>query len=292
MLPLKDVWASIDLRLGEQEFSFLAKLIKQQTGIVLGDNKREMLQARLAKRVRQLKLGSFTEYCDLLSGPDGEREMGSALNAVTTNLTRFFREPHHFEHLRETALPKLIRRRAEAGRRLRLWSAGCASGEEAYSLAISLHAALPEVEHWDARILATDIDTDMIARGKAGRYEVSQAELVPGDLRARYLRHVADQPRYAEVSDALKRLVAFKPLNLLGHWPMKGKFDVIFCRNVVIYFDRDTQIRLFQRFADILADDGYLYIGHSESLYGLTNRFKLVGRTIHVKMPPGGSPAS
>lgn len=278
----------LDLRLGEREFTFLAGLIKQQTGIVLGDNKREMLQARLAKRVRQLKLDSFEEYCDLLTGPDGEAELGRTLNAVTTNLTRFFREPHHFEHLSQVALPKLAKRRGD-GRRLRLWSAGCASGEEAYTLGMVLHSTVHDIERWDARILATDIDTDMIARGKAGRYDASQAELVPGDLHSRYLRHLADQPRHVEVSDAIKRLIAFKPLNLLGPWPMKGPFDVIFCRNVVIYFDRETQIRLFQRIADILADDGYLYIGHSESLYGLTNRFKLIGRTIHVKHQPGAA---
>lgn len=282
----------LDLHLGEREFVFLATLIKQQTGIVLGDNKREMLQARLAKRVRQLKLGSFQEYCKLLTGPNGEAELGRTLNAVTTNLTRFFREPHHFEHLAQEALPKLIKRRAAEGQRLRLWSAGCASGEEPYTLGMVLHSVLPDVERWDARILATDIDTDMIARGKIGRYEDSQAELVPADIRARYLRHVADKPRQIEVSDAIKRLIAFKPLNLLGPWPMKGPFDIIFCRNVVIYFDRETQLRLFARFADMLADDGYLYIGHSESLYGLTNRFKLIGRTIHVKVLPGTAPAS
>ena len=279
----------LDLRLGEREFTFLAGLIKQQTGIVLGDNKREMLQARLAKRLRQLKLDSFEEYCELLNGPDGDAELGRTLNAVTTNQTRFFREPHHFDHLSQVALPKLIKRRAVEGRRLRLWSAGCASGEEAYTLGMVLHAALPDIDRWDARILATDIDTDMIARGKAGRYEASQAELVPGDVHARYLRPLADQPHHVEVSDAIKRLVAFKPLNLLGPWPMKGRFDVIFCRNVVIYFDRETQIRLFERIADILADDGYLYIGHSESMYGLTNRFKLIGRTIHVKLQPGAA---
>lgn len=290
MLPLRDAWATLDLRLGESEFAFLARLVKQHTGIVIGDNKREMLQARLAKRVRQLGLGSFADYCELLNGPEGEAELRTTLNAVTTNLTRFFREPHHFEHLRNTALPRLASHRA-GGRRLRLWSAGCASGEEAYSMAITLHAAMPDLAHWDARILATDIDTDMVARGKAGRYDASQAENVPADLHARYLRHLADQPRQVEASDALKKLVAFKPLNLLGPWPMKGPFDVIFCRNVVIYFDRDTQLRLFQRFADILADDGYLYIGHSESLYGLSSRFKLIGRTIHVKAGvSGGGP--
>ena len=281
----------LDLQLGEREFAFLAGLIKQQTGIVLGDNKREMLQARLAKRVRLLKLDSFEDYCRLLTSPDGEAELGRTLNAVTTNLTRFFREGHHFDHLSQVALPKLIKRRAE-GRRLRLWSAGCASGEEAYTMGMVLHSTLSDIDRWDARILATDIDTDMIARGKAGRYEASQADLVPGELHARYLRRVADQPRQVEVSDAVKRLVAFKPLNLLGHWPMKGPFDIIFCRNVVIYFDRETQNRLFQRFADMLADDGYLYIGHSESLYGLTNRFKLIGRTIHVKVQPGAAPTS
>jgi chemotaxis protein methyltransferase CheR len=276
-----------DLRLGAREFAFLASLIKQQTGIVLADNKREMLQARLAKRVRQLDLQSFEDYCALLTGPQGDAELRHTLNAVTTNLTRFFREGHHFEHLAEVALPELIERRAQ-GRRLRLWSAGCASGEEAYSIGMVLQDAVPNIERWDARILATDIDTEMIGRGKAGRYDTAQTELVPPSY-SRFLRRAADQPHRVEVSDAIKRLIAFKPLNLLGPWPMKGPFDVIFCRNVVIYFDRETQMRLFQRFAEMLADDGYLYIGHSESLYGLNTRFKLIGRTIHVKAPAGAA---
>lgn len=290
MMPMRDAWASLDLRLDQREFAHLAALVKRHTGIVLGDNKREMLQARLAKRLRQLKLSSFAEYCRLLDGPDGQEELRRALNAVTTNLTRFFREPHHFEHLAEQALPGLIKRRAQEGRRLRLWSAGCASGEEAYSMGIVLREAVHDLERWDARILATDIDTDMIARGKAGRYDPTQTELVPDDLRARYLSEVPGEQRLLEVDERVRRLIAFKQLNLLGHWPMKGSFDIIFCRNVVIYFDRETQARLFQRFADILADDGFLYIGHSESLYGLTSRFKLIGRTIHIKQPPAGAP--
>ncbi len=276
-----------DSKLGEREFAFLAELIKRHTGIVLGANKREMLHARLAKRVRKLGLTGFPEYCALIAGPDGAEELRHALNAVTTNLTRFFREPHHFQHLSEVALPRLVASRAAEGRRLRLWSAGCASGEEPYSMAMALHSALPDIERWDARILATDIDTTMVERGREGVYDAVQAETVPEELRRRYLAPIPVAPRRIAVADCLRPLVAFKPLNLLGPWPMKGPFDVIFCRNVVIYFDRDTQARLFERFADILADDGFLYIGHSESLFSLTRRFELIGRTVHRKAARG-----
>lgn len=275
-------WIIPEAVLDDREFAYLAALIKRQTGIVIGVNKREMLHARLSKRLRKLGLASFAAYRAVLEGPDGNDELGHALNAVTTNLTRFFREPHHFDHLREQALPGITRRRAADGRRLRLWSAGCASGEEAYSVAMVLHATVRDLAGWDARILATDIDTTMIEHGRAGVYDLSQTELVPSHLARRYLSPVEDGQRMA-VAGELRALVRFKPLNLLGPWPMKGRFDVIFCRNVVIYFDRDTQARLFDRFADILTDDGFLYVGHSESLYGLTDRFEPVGRTIHRK---------
>ncbi len=273
-----------DVKLGDREFSFLAGLIKRHTGIVLGEGKREMLHARLSKRIRQLGLTNFGDYCALLAQPEGSDELGRALNAITTNLTRFWREAHHFEHLEQVALPALAAKRAGNGRRLRLWSAGCASGEEPYSMAMVLHAAVRDLDRWDARILATDIDTEMIAPARAGVYDVSQAEHLPEALRQRYLASADGSGRRVAVDDALRRLVAFKPLNLLGPWPMKGPFDIIFCRNVVIYFDRETQTRLFGRFADMLADDGFLYIGHSESLFSLSSRYELVGRTIHRKI--------
>lgn len=270
--------------LGDREFAFLAGLVRQRIGISLGPQKREMVRSRLSKRVRLLGLEGFRDYCKLLSSDQGEDELGHALNAITTNLTRFFRESHHFDHLR-ASLPDILKAKRDGGEdlRLRLWSAGCSSGEEPYSMAMTLADAVPDLRGWDARILATDVDTDMLERARAGLYPADAAADVPPRLRTRFL-HRAEGGRLG-VNDSLKALVAFKPLNLIGPWPMRRRFDAIFCRNVAIYFDRDVQTRLVAQLAERLKPGGHLYIGHSESLSGLSDLFELVGRTIYRRLP-------
>jgi chemotaxis protein methyltransferase CheR len=263
------------------EFKAIARRVHERTGIVLGDSKRDLVHGRLGRRLRTLGCGSFREYLQRLDGPDGEQEQAILINAITTNLTGFFREPHHFETLAKEAIPELAKLPSQ-GKRLRIWSAGCSSGEEPYTIAMTVQRALPGLGQWDARILATDIDTNMVATSRAGVYDVEKTNAIPQELRRRFL--IPGDDETVEMSPALKQMISFKPLNLLQPWPMRGPFDVIFCRNVVIYFDKDTQRTLFNRFADLLRPDGWLFIGHSESLFRVSDRFRHLGRTIYRKV--------
>ena len=267
----------------DQDFQFLSKLVHKRTGIVLRDHKKDMVYSRLGRRLRALQLNSFNQYCQLLESPRGEEEMGQLVNAITTNLTSFFRESHHFDHLRATTLPEAI---VQNGRqkRIRLWSAGCSSGAEPYSMAMILAESLEKHHGWDARILATDIDTKMLDRCISGRYRMQDKEDIPG----RYQKFVQTDRRDGQegivMHQRLRQLATFKPLNLLESWPMKGPFDAIFCRNVVIYFDKDTQATLFARMAKLLKPHGWLYIGHSENLFKVSDQFRLIGKTIYQKV--------
>lgn len=264
------------------DYDFLRSMLKEKTGIELGPTKHNMVYARLAKRLRKLGMKTFRQYIEFIGSADGVAELGTTLNALTTNLTKFFRENHHFEHLATTVLQEVRARAVSQGRRLRIWSAGCSSGEEPYSAAITLLRAMPDIKQWDAKILATDIDTEMVRRGSEGIYPAASLEGMPADIANKYFEsHGADKVRV--VAEA-RNLISFKHLNLIGNWPMKGPFDVIFCRNVVIYFDKDTQRVLFDRYANLLVPGGFLYIGHSENLFGITERFKLLGRNIHRKI--------
>ncbi|HEX6959359.1 MAG TPA: protein-glutamate O-methyltransferase [Ferrovibrio sp.] len=264
------------------DYAFLRAMLKQRTGIELGPTKQNMVYARLAKRLRKLGFKSFRQYIEFIGSEEGRDELGTTLNALTTNLTKFFRENHHFEHLGSTALQEIRARATTQGRRLRIWSAGCSSGEEPYSIAITLLRAMPDIKQWDAKILATDIDTEMVRRGAEGVYSAAALDGIPPDIAKKYFElYGADKIR---LCDEARGLISFKYLNLIGDWPMKGPFDAIFCRNVVIYFDKDTQRTLFDRYANLLVPGGFLYIGHSENLFGITERFKLLGRNIHRKI--------
>lgn len=264
----------------DRDFRFLADMVGQKTGIVLAEHKSDMVYSRLARRLRSLRLKSFSEYIELLKSEAGEEEIGNLVNAITTNLTRFFREEHHFTHLHDDVLLP-ITSNPSSNRRIRIWSAGCSSGMEPYSIAMTLKSAIRDVNKWDARILATDIDTNMLSKGMSGEYPIDQLEHIPAFYRADVSRVGKESMR---MSDSLKELIAFKQLNLLEKWPMQGPFDVVFCRNVVIYFDKPTQQRLFSRIADMLKPQGWLYIGHSENLFKVCDRFELLGRTIYRKV--------
>ncbi len=269
--------------LTDEDFNYLCALIGDQAGIRLTSAKRELVYARLAKRLRALGLRSFRQYCDLLRGGD-EEEKVHCVNAITTNVTFFFREAHHFEYLEQTVLPELMEEKIRAGsRRLRVWSAGCSSGEEAYSLGIVLREQ-PALQNWDVRVLATDVDTHILERARRGIYDLKQIEKVSPARRSRWFRvGIGRNEGLVSVLPELKERIYFRQVNLKEPWPMHGPFDVIFCRNVVIYFDREMQRKLFDRFAGILSSNGHLFIGHSESLFGLSNRFRLVGPTIYRK---------
>ena len=262
----------------DQDFRFLAKLANSKTGIVLEEQKKQMMYGRLARRLRALGLDSFAEYCQFLQSNEGVDEVKHLVNAITTNLTSFFRESHHFDHLQKVleALPK-----TGPSKRLRIWSSACSSGMEPYSIAMTMRQAIPDIDQWDARILATDIDSNMVNTGHAGIYNASDVEGVPVAVKS-HMRKI-DGNR-VEMQDSLKKLIGFRQLNLLETWQFKGPFDAVFCRNVVIYFDKETKQKLFARMANMIKPDGLLYIGHSENLNGTSDRFESIGRTIYRKI--------
>lgn len=263
------------------DFRQIAALVHSQAGIVLTESKVNLVYSRLAKRLRAIGLKTFREYCALVQGEDGLDERQAMIAAMTTNVTRFFREPHHFDYLREEVLPGL-KRAAMAGQRVRIWSAGCSSGEEPYSIALTLLSEMPDAGSLDIRILATDIDHNMIARGKAGIYSEKLVDSIPRDLRNRFLTRIGEKDAASyQICDEARDLVRFNELNLLGAWPMRGKFDAIFCRNVMIYFDEATQNSIWSRFAELLPPKGPLFIGHSERISMEDQPFDLVAQTTY-----------
>jgi chemotaxis protein methyltransferase CheR len=250
------------------DFQQIATMLHADAGIHLPESKATLVYSRLAKRLRVLGLKNFRDYCALISGHGGADERQQMLAALTTNVTRFFREPHHFEHLRKEVLPALVDV-AKRGGRVRLWSAACSNGAEPYSIALVVLSVLPSILSYDVKILATDIDPNMIAEGSAGIYNDAALQPVPADLRLRYFTPSRDEDgKTWQAGEALRSLVSFRELNLIGQWPMRGAFDVIFCRNVVIYFEEATQAKLWSRFVPVLKPGGRLYIGHSERLSG------------------------
>jgi chemotaxis protein methyltransferase CheR len=273
-----------ELPMEDDDFAFIVKRVKEKAGINLGPHKRNMVYARLSRRVRDLGLRSFGAYRERLDGAQGAEEMGVLVNALTTNYTKFFRESHHFDHFAKDMLPRIIRKAQMKGRRkIRIWSAGCASGEEAYSIAMVLRQYLPDLDNWDALILATDIDTNALAEAEAGIYSAKQVEEIPAEFRAKFLRATASPNAY-RIAAHLRPLVVFEWMNLVDRWPMHGPFDAIFCRNVIIYFDGRMQESVVRRASGLLASHGTLYLGHSESLFGSNCPLKLVGRSTYRKV--------
>lgn len=265
-----------DFSLSDREFSRIKARVYAVAGISLSDAKKTLVLSRLSKIVRALGLSSFDAYIDHLERGASAEDGQEFVNALTTNLTRFYREDHHFEHLRGF-VGSLISERPR-GTRLRIWSAGCSTGQEPYTIGMDLLAAHPELRRWDFKILATDIDTAVIAKAARGQYPENElAGLSPE--RARPFERGGDGQ--IRVPGAVRELVSFKPLNLIEPWPMKGPFDAIFCRNVAIYFDKQTQGQVFGRFGGMLAPEGFLYIGHSENLGSGGEGFRLVGKTIY-----------
>lgn len=270
---------SASAALKNDDFSFLQDLIYKKTGIVIGDHKREMIFRRLSKRMRDLNIESLDEYCQIIRSND-EKEMNNFINAVTTNLTSFFRENHHFQYIQDTFIPKFL---ATKERRLRIWSSACSTGEEPYSLAIILKQALGDkLKTLDAKILATDLDTQVIATAKKGYYDHDRLKDLSSNIKSTWFQSTTDSNQFA-VHRSLQDLITFNKLNLLGPWPMQGKFDVIFCRNVLIYFDKPTQHTLTERFHTLLKPEGLLILGHSESVLKGNANYESVGKTIYIK---------
>jgi chemotaxis protein methyltransferase CheR len=265
---------------GNEDFEALRTLVKQLTGINLSDQKRELVYGRLARRLRALQLRSFAEYREVLAN-DGGKEIVEFCNAITTNLTAFFREPHHFEYLREHVL-KPLAADPTASRKLRIWSAGCSTGEEPYSIAITILETLQDLRRWDIRILATDLDSDVLQRGQRGTYAAERVRGLSPERISRFFSQREERKElHYQVNPEVAALIAFKQLNLMHPLPMKGPLPVIFCRNVIIYFDKDTQRHLFSRIAHLQRPGDLLFLGHSESLFKVSEDYGLIGRTIH-----------
>lgn len=264
--------------LAEADFALARRLIGDYAGIKLSEHKRFMVHNRLSRRLRQLRLASFTDYLDRVQQDPVERE--AFVNALTTNLTAFFREPHHFELLRARAQ----RHREQERRPLRVWCSACSTGEEAWSIAMTLRdAGCP------AEVLASDIDTEALGKAAAGVYPLERtASLAPEQMRAHWLRGVGANEGFASVRPTLRPMVKFAQLNLQAWpWPALDSFDVIFCRNVVIYFDREAQKQLLERFTTLLRPGGLLVVGHAESFPATHRAFRACGRTAYEYLPAG-----
>ena len=269
--------------LSDKDFDFICQFAYQQAGIVLNENKREMVYRRFARIIRERKLNSFAQYCQLLRD-NPEQEQRYFINAITTNLTSFFREQHHFDYLAEYEIPKILVENAKK-KRIRVWSSASSTGEEPYSIAITFAETMKDkINHWDVKILATDIDCNVLNTGKEGIYEYRKIAGLPENYIKKYFVKLAQskEDKY-QVHKNIQKLITFKQLNLLHQWPMKGPFDIIFCRNVIIYFDKKTQQELFERYNKMLKPGGLLILGHSENLGSYQQYFDNVGRTIFRK---------
>ncbi len=272
-----------EFALSDRELEEILTVIRDMTGISMGASKRHLIYRRLQARLKATGIGSFRNYLDFLKKGD-TKEQEAFSNAVTTNLTSFFREQHHFDYLANTIIPEIMAKKGNAARRIRIWSAGCSTGEEPYSIAITLLESLENPDIWDARLLCTDLDSDVLNTARAGVYVRDRVEKIPPSrLRRWFQENPAQGDGRVKASTKLQSLITFKQLNLMDDWPMRGRFDVIFCRNVVIYFDKPTQRVLMDRYANLLEDDGYLILGHSESLTNVSDRFELLGHTIYRK---------
>ncbi|WP_373020361.1 protein-glutamate O-methyltransferase CheR [Thiomicrorhabdus sp.] len=265
----------------EQDFSRIQKLVYDFAGIDLNESKKNLVYNRLSKRIRFLNLQSFKQYLNYVE-EQGEVEFVNLINSITTNLTFFFRENHHFEYLAQSVIPQLLETN-RASKKIRIWSAGCSTGEEPYSIAITLKEAVPA--GWDVKVIATDLDTTVVQTARTGVYNIDRLKGVSEARKKRwFLKGTGKQEGFVKVKSELQEIIEFGQINLMNEWPIKDQVDVIFCRNVVIYFDKPTQSRLFNRYADLLPSHGHLFIGHSESLYKVCDRFELMGQTIYKKI--------
>lgn len=267
----------------DKDFDSIRILVKENTGISLSDAKKNMVYSRLSRRLRTLSLNSFKEYIDLLSDNNGD-EFTNFTNAITTNLTSFFRENHHFVYLLKTAIPALIKSK-QRDRTLRIWSCASSTGEEPYSIAMTALEALGKEARWNVEIIATDLDSNVLDKARSGIYDEQRIASLPAARVQRwFLRGKGQMSGMVRVKPELQEIINFQQANLLRDWPFTGPFDIVFCRNVVIYFDKDTQRVLFDRIANVMANNAPLLIGHSESLFKVSERFKLIGQTIYTKI--------
>jgi chemotaxis protein methyltransferase CheR len=269
-------------------FDKIRKYVYERARISLGENKMELVRARFGKVIRLRKMAGFREYYKWMIDDKTGEALREVMNAISTNLTSFFRENEHFQFMANTMLPQIAANSQRSGGKIRLrgWSAGCSTGEEVYTMAMTISEALPKIEEWDVKLLATDIDTEVVATGQRGIYVKERVTGIPPALVKKYLDNCVDdkgRPAY-RMKDQLRRMVTFRHLNLFTDWPFKNKFNYIFCRNVMIYFDRPTQEGLINHYYDVLGPGGYLFIGHSESLSGISHKFEYVKPTVYMRV--------
>jgi chemotaxis protein methyltransferase CheR len=271
--------------MSDAAFAAIANLARSEAGLVLTSAKATMVQSRLRKRLRRLGLKDFESYSQYVASPEGEAERRQMISALTTNVSHFFREAHHFSLLREQVFPGLVTR-ARSGERIRIWSAGCSSGQEPFSIAMALLDFAPDMAQRDVLILGSDIDPSIIETAETATYTMQQISGIPDHLRKAHLNPAGSG--LIKIAPQIRRMVRFRELNLLGQWPMKGRFDAILCRNVVIYFDQATQDSLWPRFRQVLAPDGWLFLGHSERISDEAGHlYHSVGQTAYRAATPG-----
>jgi chemotaxis protein methyltransferase CheR len=270
---------STSLVISPSQFNKISGLVYRASGIDLRAGKQELVKSRLARRLQALGVKDFEQYLGYIERDQSGQELMNMVESLTTNKTCFFREPAHFDYLRQQILPRL-----NAAPRIRIWSAGCSSGEEAYSIAMLLRETLRDIDRRDVRILATDLSTEMLARAREGLYQAETLGEMPAALLRKHFTREEGQPAPAyRINPDLKAMVRLARLNLMEAWPMKGAFDLIFCRNVMIYFDKPTQQALVGRFWKLLSPGGHLFVGHAESLIAAAHGFRYVQPAIYVK---------
>ena len=278
--------ADAELQLTEADFARIARIAKAGWGLNLDSAKRPLIRSRLGRRLKALNLATFDPYCEIIESGDVV-ECDHFISALTTNVTHFYREAHHFELLEADVLPELVAR-ARKGQRVRLWSAGCSSGQEPYSLAGSVLALAKDAASLDLRILATDVDPLVLETAEGGRYDAQSCVFPSPALEDRLFPKAPSTPEaFRTIRPELKPLITFRRLNLMQPWPFSGRFDVILCRNVAIYFDKPTQNRLWTRFSENLHDGGSLLIGHSERITApAEHALQVIGITAYRKTGP------
>lgn len=271
-------------RFADGDFKAIATIAYNEFGLNLSESKKPLVYSRLTKRFRSLGVSGFKDYLAFLKGRNGEQERLELLSALTTNVTNFFRENHHFELLKTEIFPPLVET-AQNGGRVRIWSAGCSSGQEPYSIAFTLLQACPNAAKLDIKILATDIDPKILEAATSGNYPDEELGGIPKPFQDRFLVRPSQEEKRFQIGPEARSLISFGRLNLIDNWPLKGPFDLIFCRNVAIYFDKTTQAKLWQGFSNVLNTEGHLLIGHSERLSGSAQKqLSPIGVTAYRKL--------
>lgn len=274
--------------LTDRQFSLLCEIAQTEAGLMVSQSKRQMIESRLSRHMRNLQHSDIETYLKDVVSDTGGALKNDLISVLTTNVSSFFRENHHFEIFERELLPAFLDK-ARSNGKMRIWSAGCSSGQEPYSIAMMLLKSVPDLHSMDVKILATDIDLQILGRARTARYSETEANTLPELERKTFLHPSTDDPGSYELDPIVKKLVSIKPLNLLRQWPMSKPFDAIFCRNVLIYFDHQTQISLWPRFHTALKDDGLLFIGHSERIQDCeTFGFKPAGVTTYQKSHHAG----